>query len=132
MDKAMINKNHKIWFFLVGMGLIISSCVSVKNNATAAEPTGDWQYLIAGTPNGNYEGILSIQQAGAGYKGTLSSAEGTIPFTVLSFDPSTKTIRGEFPYSDMTVILAALVSENELTGNVVAGNYEFPFHATRK
>lgn len=131
-----LDKNHKhmkksiLYFTLLSVSFIMS-CASVKT-AKVITPEGDWAYTIEGTPQGNFEGVMTISKSGDGFSGQLNSTEGTLPFNTLSYSKEENKITATFNYADMPVTLTGVILENQMTGKVSTSGYEFPLKATRK
>ena len=109
----------------------IMSCASVKT-AKVITPEGDWAYIIEGTPQGNFEGVMTISKSGDGFSGQLNSTEGTLPFNTLTYAKGENKVIATFDYSGMPVTLTGVFVENQMTGTVATSGYEFPLKATRK
>lgn len=115
-------------FFVLAL---LASCATVKTSK-APVPDGDWAYKITGTPQGDYEGVLTLTKTGDTYGGQMTSSEGTIALSSVTYSKEEKKITATFDYSGMPVTLTAVMADNQLTGTVATSGYEFPLSATRK
>jgi hypothetical protein len=115
-------------FFVLAL---LASCATVKTAKTPV-PDGDWAYKITGTPQGDYEGVLTLTKTGDTYGGQMTSSEGTIALSSVTYSKEEKKITATFDYSGMPVTLTAVLADNQLTGTVATSGYEFPLSATRK
>ena len=111
--------------------LLITSCASVKTSKVPS-PEGDWTYKITGTPQGDYEGVMTFTKTGDAYSGQMVSSQGTIPFSSVAYSKEDKKITATFEYSGMPVTLTATMAESQMTGTVATSGYESPLAAARK
>ena len=119
----------KLIFFL--LALVIASCASTKSSKTNS-PAGNWDYLIAGTPEGDFKGVMTVTSADKVYNAILKSAQGDLPIVRFTFDKATKKIGGEMDYQGTPVFLDAILAGELMTGTMSAGGTNFPFTATRQ
>lgn len=114
------------------VGTTTSTSTTSKTTPPAAVATGNWDYVITGTPEGDFAGIMVITSANQGYTATMNTSAGNLDFNRFSFDAATGKATGEFSYSGTGVSFDATVVGDTMNGNVNAGGMEFPFKATRK
>lgn len=124
MNKIALNL-----IFIVSI-LFIQSCASVKTSKINS-PEGDWAYVIEGTPEGNFEGIINILQSGDNFTGQLNSKAGTLPFESFVYSKAENKITATFDYSGNPVTLTGVIVDKQMTGKVSTSGYEFPLKATR-
>lgn len=116
-------------FFL--LALVIASCASTKSSKTNS-PAGNWDYLISGTPEGDFKGVMTVTLADKVYNAILKSAQGDLPIVRFTFDKATKKMSGELDYQGTPVYFDGLLAGEQMTGNMSAGGTNFPFTATRQ
>jgi hypothetical protein len=121
-------KLNLIYLFVA---LVLASCASTKTTSKIT-PVGDWDYMITGTPEGDFKGVLNVTAAGTGYAAKMLSAAGEAPLQKFAYDPTTKKVTGAVPYNEFMVDMDATVAADEMTGSMSAGGMSFPFKATRK
>jgi hypothetical protein len=120
-----------LFFFALG-AFVLSSCASTKSTSTAPSPAGNWDYSITDTPQGNFSGVLVIQQVNDGYTAKLTGDTGDAPIEKYVYDKTTMKMTGEFDYSGNLVLWDAIMVGDEITGTMSTGGMGFPFKATRK
>ncbi len=111
--------------------LLLASCATTKVSKKTT-PVGDWDYSITGTPMGDFNGIMTVNQQDNNYSAKLSTNGEAMPFEKFAWDSSTKTVTGELNYSGTPVYFTAILNGTEMTGAMSAGGGEFPFKAVRK
>lgn len=119
-------------FFFALCAFVLSSCASTKSASTAPSPAGNWDYSITGTPEGNFSGVLVIEQINDTYTAKMTNAAGDLPIEKYTFDKATMKMNGEFDYSGTLVLFDAMMAGDEINGSMTAGGMGFPFKATRK
>jgi hypothetical protein len=93
-----------------------------------AEPSGDWNYVVTGTPDGDFKGVLAVSGEGA----KLISDQGVTPLNNFSFAKDTGKLTGTFPYNGMQIDLNATMEGEQLKGTMSTQGMSFPFSATKK
>ena len=121
---------HLLYFML--FALVLSSCASTKSTSTAPSPAGNWDYAITGTPEGNFSGVLIIEQINDTYTAKMTNAAGDLPIAKYNYDKATMKMSGEFDYSGNLVLFDGVMAGDEITGTMSTGGMSFPFKATRK
>jgi hypothetical protein len=119
-------------FYLALCAFVLSSCASTKSTSKAPSPTGNWDYTITGTPEGNFSGVLLIEQINDTYTAKMTSNAGDLPIEKYMYDKVTMKMSGEFDYSGTLVLFDAVMVGDEINGSMAAGGMGFPFKATRK
>jgi len=129
-------KQNLIYVFII---LILASCASTKTTAPIATPVvapvtpvGNWDYLVTGTPDGDFKGVLAVSSSAGAFSAKMISATGEVPVEKFTFIKETNKITGEVPYNGMVVGLDATLAGDQLKGAMFAGGMDFPFSATRK
>jgi hypothetical protein len=120
-----------LFYFAVCL-LLLSSCASTKSASTAPSPNGNWDYTITGTPAGDFNGVLVIEQVNDTYTAKMTSSSGDLPIEKYAYDKATMKMSGEFNYSGTLVLFDATMAGDEIIGTMSAGGTGFPFKATRK
>ncbi len=126
-----INSLKNLLFFILS-ALVLSSCASTKSASTAPSPAGNWDYSITGTPEGNFSGVLVIEQINDTYTAKMTNAAGDLAIEKYAYDKATMKMTGEFDYSGNLVLFYGLMAGDEITGSMSTGGMSFPFKATRK
>lgn len=114
------------------VALIIVSCTSTKTTTVVITPAGNWDYVITGTPEGDFSGVMSIVSENALYSAKMTASGSEITIYKFSWDEPSKKVGGEFNYSNYTVLFDAAVAGEEMVGSMSVEGMNFPFKATRK
>lgn len=130
--------------------LVLAACGGTKSSTTASSsatpvsapaaatvavsPAGDWDYVITGTPEGDFKGVLKITPVAAAFSAKMVSAGsgGELVVDKFTFVKETSKVTGEVPYNGYTVAMDAVLAGDEMKGSMSAGGMDFPFNATRK
>ncbi len=118
-------------YLFVGLALL-SSCATTKSTSKAPSPTGNWDYTISGTPEGDFAGVMTIAEVDKTLTAKMVSNGSEIPIEKFTYNKETKKLAGEFYYSGTPVLFDATLVVDEITGSMSAGGMGFPFKATRK
>ena len=121
----------KYLFYLALAALILTSCASAKL-AKAPSPTGNWDYTISGTPEGDFTGVMTIAEVDKILTAKMVSGGTELTIEKFTYDKETKKLAGELDYSGTPVLFDAVMTDDQLTGAMSAGGMGFPFKATRK
>ncbi len=116
----------------VFVALLSISCTSTKTSKGVITPSGNWDFTVTGTPDGNFTGLMSIVSENNLYSAKLTASGSEIIIYKFTWDEPTKKVGGEFNYSGYTVLLNAAMAEEEITGIMSAEGMNFPFKATKK
>jgi hypothetical protein len=119
----------KVFIFMLAF---LAACVSTKTSKTVITPVGEWEYLITGTPEGDFKGILNIVKESDKFMAKLSANGYDLPIDNFTWNADTKKVNGELDYSGTAVLFDAVLNGDELLGDMSAGGMSFPFRATRK
>jgi hypothetical protein len=111
--------------------LLLTSCASTKTSK-APSPTGNWDYTITGTPEGDFVGVMTISEVDKIYSAKMATSAGEVPLDKYLYDKETKKMSGEFYYSGTLVLFDAVFAVDQIDGGMSAGGMSFPFKATRK
>lgn len=117
--------------FIISCIVFLASCATTKISKKIT-PAGDWDYSITGTPQGDFNGIMTIHQLESNYSAKFNTNGEELAFEKFAWDATTKSVTGEFYYSGTPVSFAATLNGEEMTGAMSAGGAEFPFKAIRK
>jgi len=116
----------------VFVALIIASCASTKTSKVVITPAGNWDYIITGTPEGDFSGVMSIVTENKLYSAKMTASGSEITIYKFTWDEPTLKVGGEFNYSNYTVLLDAALAGEEMVGSMSVEGMSFPFKATRK
>lgn len=113
--------------------LLLSACVTTQTSSTREpSPVGQWDYSITGTPQGDFSGVMTVEEVNQALTTKLSSNGSDLPIEKFVYDKATKKMSGEFDYSGTPVQMDAVMEGDLITGTMSAGGMAFPFKATRK
>jgi hypothetical protein len=111
--------------------LFLASCAGTKTSKLIT-PAGDWDYLVSGTPDGDFKGVLKVAKAADLYTAKMISNNNEVIVENFSFAKETNRVAGQVPYNGFMVDMEATLAGDELAGSMSAGGMTFPFKATRK
>lgn len=117
---------------------LIASCSTTKTASTASSskpaltPAGEWDFSIKETPEGDFTGIMTVNQAEKNYTAKLTTMGNDLPFERFTWDESNMKVGGELYYGGTSVTLDATLAEEEMSGFMSTSGMSFPFKATRK
>lgn len=117
-------------YFLLCL-LIFSSCASTKTSK-APSPMGLWSYTITGTPEGDFNGVMTIGEVDKVPTAKLAVNGGELAIEKFVYNKETKKMSGEFDYNGTPVYFDAVLGDDVIDGGMSAGGGTFPFKATRK
>jgi hypothetical protein len=118
--------------YFVFAALLLSSCASTKSTSKVPSPEGNWDYSITGTPEGDFNGVLTIAKIDDGYTAKMAINGGELSIEKYTYNEATMKMAGEFDYSGNLVLFDAIMVGDEIKGSMSAGGMGFPFSATRK
>jgi hypothetical protein len=116
----------------VFVALMIASCASTKTSKVVITPAGNWDYSITGTPEGDFNGVMSIVAQDKVYTAKMNASGSELPIEKFTWDEATKKVGGELYYSGTSVLFDATLAGEEMIGTMSAGGMNFPFKATRQ
>jgi len=119
-------------YFIFFIALALTACVASKTTSKAPSPTGNWDYAITGTPQGDFKGIMIITEVDKVLTAKLISDGAELPINNFVFNKETLKMSGEFDYSGALILFDGLFAANEITGSMSTSGMNFPFKATRK
>jgi hypothetical protein len=125
----------KSYFLFSGLLFIIFSCSTTKTGTSTKAPitpAGEWEFSITETPQGDFNGIMTIGQQEKSFTAKLNANGSDIHFENFSWDEPSRKAEGELIYSGTTVYFDVTMEGEEMTGNLSTGGMNFPFKATRK
>ncbi len=117
---------------LVFVVLIIASCATTKTSKVVITPTGNWDYSITGTPEGDFKGVMSIVNQDDAYTAKMNMSNGEIALSNFTWNEPAKKVTGQFNYSGYAVFFDATMAGEEMLGSMSVEGQSFPFKATRK
>jgi len=112
--------------------IALVSCASVKTSKVEVTPVGNWDYSITGTPEGDFNGGMTISVQDNNYSASMNTRGSELNIDKFFWNKETSKIGGQFNYSGYLVYFDATLSGEELTGNMSVEGQSFPFKATRK
>lgn len=112
--------------------LLLSSCATTQTSKREPSPVGQWDYSITGTPEGDFNGIMTIEEVNQTLTTKLMSNGSELPIEKFVYDKALKKMAGELYYSGTAVLLDAVMEGDQITGTMSAGGMMFPFKAARK
>ena len=118
-------------YFLLGI-LMLSSCATTKTASVQINPTGNWDYSITGTPEGDFGGLMTVSRSSDAFTAKMIANGAELPLENFTYNEATKKVSGLLYYSGTPVSLDALLNGEEMTGLMSAEGMNFPFKATRK
>ncbi len=118
-------------YFLLGI-LMLSSCATTKTASVQINPTGNWDYSITGTPEGDFGGLMTVGRSSDAFTAKMIANGAELPLENFTYNEATKKVSGLLYYSGTPVSLDALLNGEEMTGLMSAEGMNFPFKATRK
>ena len=118
-------------YFLLGI-LLLSSCTTTKTASVQISPTGNWDYSITGTPEGDFGGLMTVGRSSDAFTAKMIANGAELPLENFIYNEATKKVTGLLYYSGTSVSLDALLNGEEMTGFMSAEGMNFPFKATRK
>lgn len=93
---------------------------------------GLWNYTITGTPEGDFNGVMTIGEVDKVPTAKLAVNGGELAIEKFVYNKETKKMSGEFDYNGTPVYFDAVLGDDVIDGGMSAGGGTFPFKATRK
>jgi hypothetical protein len=118
---------RRILFFTV-VSFIAYSCATSKKTADIS--VGEWEYVVADTPDGDAKGTLSILKEGDVYTGVLHSSNGDMNLENVAIEND--ELVATFDYSGYTIDMIGKFVGDNFTGKVSVDYNDFPMTAVRK
>ncbi|MDZ7645785.1 MAG: hypothetical protein U5K54_00655 [Cytophagales bacterium] len=122
----------KTAFYFVLSLLIFSSCASTKTVSKTPSPTGLWDYLVTGTPEGDFNGVMTISEVDKVHTAKLEVNGEELIIEKFIYNKETKKMSGEFDYQGTPIYFDAALIVDDIEGGMAGGGMTFPFNATRK
>ncbi|MBX2899571.1 MAG: hypothetical protein KF775_07970 [Cyclobacteriaceae bacterium] len=116
---------------LLVLVLALAACAVTKTTSNAPSPTGNWDYTITGTPEGDFKGQMAVTETDKILKAKLGGNGIDLPIEKFAFDAVTQKLTGEFWYGSTQVYMDVTMNGDQMAGTVSAGGMTFPFKATR-
>ena len=100
--------------------------------ASVYSPAGSWEYMIAGTPNGDVPGTMVLTETEGAYTGKFVSDLGDLELENLKYSEE-EGLGATFYYQGMEFAIKGNFIENAYTGTVDGGPQigSWPMTATR-
>lgn len=126
---------------LVMAVLMTASCASTGDpqpvagaysGAETGTPVGRWDYVIAGTPQGDMFGVMTITSGSGTYAASLSTPAGEVVIEQFRWDDAARKVAGTFNYTGFSVMLDAALAGRDMSGAMYVEGMRFTFKATRK
>jgi len=123
-----MNLNYQKLAFVLLLMVAFTACKGTKKMAYT--PAGTWEYLIAGLPDGDQEGMMTLTQSGDKMIGKIESDMGAIDLEDVAIEGNALT--SSFSVQGYEVSMKGNFEGETFKGNIEVGGYEFPITATRK
>jgi hypothetical protein len=92
-----------------------------------------WDYSITGTPEGDFNGVMTISEVDKVHAAKLSGKWWrAITLEKFIYNKETKKMSGELDYQGTPVYFDAILIVDDIDGGMAGGGMTFPFKATRK
>ncbi len=111
---------------------VLASCATTQKSASIPSITGEWDFIVTGTPEGDFTGVMVVTQGVDAYTGKLLSNGNELEINSFKYDGTTKKVTGEVPYGGTSVAFDAALNGDEVAGFMSASGMDFPFKAVRK
>lgn len=121
-------KNKISFLFLA---LTFAACVATKTVSKVPSPTGNWDYTITGTPEGDFKGQMVVTETDKILNAKLAGNGIDLPIEKFAFDAASQKLTGEFWYGSTQVYMDVIMNGDQMAGTVSASGMTFPFKATR-
>lgn len=116
---------------LLFIAITITACVATKTASKVPSPTGNWDYTISGTPEGDFKGQMVVTETDKILNAKLAGNGIDLPIDKFAFDATSQKLTGEFWYGSTQVNMDVIMNGDQMAGTVSAGGMTFPFKATR-
>ncbi len=113
-------------FFVVVIAMVMGCAVSKKVTNAAV---GQWQYKVTGTPDGDYQGIFTIQQNGADFTGQIMANQQSSDLKNIVISDNQLTC--SFDFMNYDIQMSGTFEGDSFRGNVSAEGQSFEMTAER-
>ena len=109
---------------------MFSSCATFKSFLEADTGyTGDYEFLVKDTPDGDYTGTMTIKKGDNGYRGKLFK-EGT-DYEIFNLQIENNEMTGNYTFQYMDLFLKAKFTGENIAGFIFADGQGFELTGTK-
>ena len=109
---------------------MFSSCATFKSFLEADTGyTGDYEFLVKDTPDGDYTGTMTIKKGDNGYRGKLFT-EGT-DYEIFNLKIENNEMTGNFTFQYMDLFFKAKFTGENIAGFIFADGQGFELTGTK-
>ena len=109
---------------------MFSSCATFKSFLEVdAGYTGDYEFLVKDTPDGDYTGTMTIKKGDNGYRGKLFT-EGT-DYEIFNLQIENNEMTGNFTFQYMDLVFEAKFTGENIAGFIFADGQGFELTGTK-
>ena len=109
---------------------MFSSCATFKSFLEVdTRYTGDYEFLVKDTPNGDYTGTMTIKKGDNGYRGKLFT-EGT-DYEIFNLQIENNEMTGNFTFQYMDLFFEAKFTGENIAGFIFADGQGFELTGTK-
>ena len=106
------------------------SCATFKSFLEADTGyTGDYEFLVKDTPDGDYTGTMTIKKRDNGYRGKLFT-EGT-DYEIFNLQIENNEMTGNFTFQYMDLFFEAKFTGENIAGFIFADGQDFELTGTK-
>ena len=127
-------KRISLFFYGVVLASFFSACKTQPgtSSAPAVDPAaGTWEYLVAGTPNGDYPGTFIIRKDGDTYAGEIGADGQFAPLRDVALENG-NVLSFNFDFMGMYIQVKGELSGESFSGKTTVDYMDFPITANRK
>jgi hypothetical protein len=115
-------------------GILLALTFACKSSQTAVAPApdpavGTWQYLVSGTPNGDYPGTFMIKKEGDAYSGEIGAEGQFVPLRDVVVEGN--TLSANFDFMGMFIAMKGELVGDTYKGQTTVDYMSFPITAQR-
>lgn len=109
--------------------ILISGCETMNEKADPL--VGQWGFQFSNLPQGDPNGVLTINKAGGTYSGTIANSNGESELIDVVVDGG-NSLSANFQFQGRSLQISAVIDGNTITGQTSMGRRTYPFAGTRK
>ena len=109
--------------------ILISGCVTTSEKADPV--VGIWEFQFSNLPQGDPNGVLTINKEGGIYSGTIANSNGESEVINLSVDAG-NTLTASFDFQGRSLELSAVIDGNSINGHTKMRNRTYEFTGKKK
>lgn len=122
-------KKHFMVFITVMIAIILNGCATTQETKFVDSSIGTWEYIIAGTPVGDLNGVFVIAKEGENYTGSLDGAYLSSPLENITVKDS--NLNCTLYYSGTPLQMTGTFEDNSFTGEFSSSYGSFPMTAQK-